>query len=50
MREYYVQILASDKKGALYIGVTNDLTCRIKEHGTSVVIGITKTYGFKSLA
>jgi putative endonuclease len=31
-RKYYVYILASKPFGAIYIGVTNDLTHRISQH------------------
>ena len=32
MKQYYVYILASQKDGVLYIGVTSDLVKRIYEH------------------
>lgn len=31
-RQYYVYILASHKNGTIYIGVTNSIEQRIKEH------------------
>jgi putative endonuclease len=44
MRDYYVYILASKKDGVLYIGVTNDLVRRVKEHKDGLVEGFTKKY------
>jgi putative endonuclease len=32
MREYYVYILAKKRNGALYIGITKDLTKRLAKH------------------
>ena len=37
---YYVYMLASGKHGTLYLGVTNDLICRVYEHKTKVVRGL----------
>jgi putative endonuclease len=42
---YYVYILASQKRGTLYIGVTNDLVRRAHEHRTGAVEGFTEKYG-----
>ena len=42
---YYVYILASQRNGTLYIGVTNNIVRRIYEHRSKVVPGFTKKYG-----
>jgi putative endonuclease len=41
---YYVYILASNKHGVLYTGVTNNLLRRVFEHRTDAVNGFTKRY------
>ncbi|WP_423881838.1 GIY-YIG nuclease family protein, partial [Bradyrhizobium sp.] len=41
---YHVYLLASDKYGTLYLGVTNDIVRRIHEHKTKAVAGFTKRY------
>jgi putative endonuclease len=46
---YYVYILASGKRGTLYIGVTNDLVRRVYEHRTDAVPGFTRKYRVHSL-
>ncbi len=38
----YVYILASERNGTLYIGVTSDLVKRIWEHKSDFVEGFTK--------
>ena len=45
----YVYILASDKNGTLYVGVTSDLVKRIWEHKNDFVEGFTKRYGVHAL-
>jgi putative endonuclease len=45
----YIYILASDKNGTLYIGVTNDLTRRIYEHKNKLTRGFTKKYNVTML-
>ena len=52
MREekwYYVYILASQRNGTLYTGVTNDLARRAGEHDQADVEGFTKKYKVKAL-
>ena len=48
-RIYYVYMLASQRNGTLYIGVTNDLARRVYEHRTGAVPGFTAKYGVKLL-
>lgn len=42
---YFVYILASQRNGTLYIGVTNNLARRVEEHKDGVIDGFTKKYG-----
>jgi putative endonuclease len=46
---FYVYILASQRNGTLYVGVTNDLARRIGEHKSGLVPGFTRQYGIDKL-
>jgi putative endonuclease len=46
---YFVYLLASDRYGTLYVGVTSDLVKRVWEHKEGVVSGFTRTYNVKRL-
>ena len=45
----HVYIMASQRNGTLYIGVTSDLARRIHEHKTELTKGFTSRYGCKRL-
>ena len=49
MKGGYVYIMASERNGTLYIGVTSDLVKRAWEHRESLVAGFTRKYGCKLL-
>jgi putative endonuclease len=49
MNSYYVYILASERNGTLYIGVTNDLVKRVWQHKNQSADGFTKKYGVHQL-
>jgi putative endonuclease len=49
MKSYYVYILASQKNGTLYVGVTNDLKRRVYEHKQKMIEGFTKKYNVTML-
>lgn len=49
MFDAFVYILASERNGTLYVGVTTNLPKRVYEHRTSVVDGFTAKYNLKML-
>ena len=49
MKSYFVYILASDRNGTLYVGVTSDLVKRVWQHKNKVADGFTKKYGVNKL-
>lgn len=49
MNEYYVYILASQRNGTLYIGITSNLKKRVSEHKTGVFQGFTYKYNVHTL-
>lgn len=46
---FYVYLLAGDRNGTLYVGVTKDIVRRICEHKIKAVRGFTKQYGVDRL-
>ena len=49
MKQMYVYILSNQKRGTLYIGVTNDLIRRIWQHKKKYFKGFTQKYGIDKL-
>jgi len=49
MRTYYVYILSNSHKTTLYIGVTNDLERRVREHKNKIFRGFTSRYNISKL-
>ena len=43
-RQYYIYLLASKRKGTLYVGVTSNLIKRVNEHKNNLVSGFTQKY------
>ena len=48
-KQYYVYVLASRRRGTLYVGVTNDLVRRVYEHKDGSADGFTSRYGVHTL-
>ncbi len=49
MKQPAVYILASQRNGTLYVGVTSNLASRIEAHRSRMVDGFTEKYGVKTL-
>ena len=49
MKQYYVYILASQKNGTLYVGMTSDLIKRVYEHKQNLVDGFSRKYSVHHL-
>ncbi|WP_265035625.1 MULTISPECIES: GIY-YIG nuclease family protein [unclassified Wolbachia] len=49
MKNYYVYILASERNGTLYIGITSNLIKRIWEHKSKAISGFTSKYNVSKL-
>lgn len=49
MKQFYVYIMASQRNGTLYIGLTSNLPKRVYEHKNDLVEGFTSKYGVKDL-
>jgi len=47
--EYYVYILASQRNGTVYLGVTRDLIKRVWQHKENAVESFTSRYGVHTL-
>jgi putative endonuclease len=45
----FVYMMANQRNGILYVGVTNDLVRRVYEHREGLIAGFTKRYGLKML-
>ena len=48
-KNYWVYLLASQRHGTLYVGVTNDLAKRVWEHRNDLGAAFTRKYGVKRL-
>lgn len=48
-KQFYVYILASQRNGTLYTGVTSNLVRRIWQHKEHQLEGFSKKYGVKNL-
>ena len=49
MNTYYVYIISNKKNGTIYIGVTNNLLKRIREHKNKELLGFSQKYSLNKL-
>jgi len=49
MRCFYAHIMTNGPSGTLYVGVTNDMARRAREHRAGIFDGFAKRYGLKRL-
>ena len=49
MKQAAVYIIASQRNGTLYVGVTSNLAQRVWQHKQGLVEGFTQRYGIKML-
>jgi len=49
VKQFYMYILASQRNGTLYIGVTSDPIKRVHEHKNNLVSGFTEKYNVHKL-
>jgi putative endonuclease len=49
MKTFYVYILASKRNGTIYVGFTDDIERRVREHKEKSVSGFTAKYGVTKL-
>ena len=48
-RTFHVYIMASQRNGTIYVGVTGNLAKRVYEHREGLLKGFTRRYGVKML-
>ena len=47
--DYFVYLMASQKNGTLYVGVTNNLVRRVYEHRSNLIEGFTSSHAVHHL-
>ena len=47
--DYFVYLMASQRNGTLYAGVTSDLVKRVYQHRTAAIAGFTKEHNVRLL-